>query len=251
MSEKKNAFNMLMIPRREQSEYIKLRVLYRDALEGKIENNMEKIGFFENYVLPSLAKQCEVTVNGICRKKYACLFPDCVSKKTLLDDGTEKPTFVDMQKYFRHLTTAHDQLLPGGGQFILPNDKSTVPGGFWCSSCGHHFCRQDSFKTHKNTAKHWMCANAEPTYTLDFPVTMIDYSTTSSRLPLASSIQLPALTDASKITSPTTPLKSSAETSSPSQSSISKSSSSKSYKDIQFSDVETKNDYDELFNSVS
>ena len=63
-------------------------------------------------------------------------------------------------------------------------------------------------------------------------------------------IQNPALTDASKITSPTTPLKSSAETSSPSQSSISKSSS-KSYKDIQFSDVETKNDYDELFNSVS
>jgi hypothetical protein len=62
MSEKKNAFNMLMIPRREQSEYIKLRVLYRDALEGKIENNMEKIGFFENYVLPSLAKHCEVTV---------------------------------------------------------------------------------------------------------------------------------------------------------------------------------------------
>jgi hypothetical protein len=40
-------------------------------------------------VLPSLAKQCEVTVNGICRKKYACLFPDCVSKKTLLDDETE------------------------------------------------------------------------------------------------------------------------------------------------------------------
>jgi hypothetical protein len=119
MSEKKNAYNMLMLPRREQSEYIKLRVLYRDALEGKIENNMEKIGFFENYVLPSLAKQCEVTVNGICRKKYACLFPDCVSKKTLLHDGTEKPTFVDMQKYFRHLTTAHDQLLPGGGQFII------------------------------------------------------------------------------------------------------------------------------------
>jgi hypothetical protein len=71
---------------------------------------------------------------------------DCVLEKTLLEEGTEKPTFVDMQKYFRHLTTAHDQLLPGGGQFILPKDKSTVPGGFWCSSCGHHFCRQDSFK---------------------------------------------------------------------------------------------------------
>ena len=45
---------------------------------------------------------------------------DCVLEKTLLEEGTEKPTFVDMQKYFRHLTTVHDQLLTGGGQLFYP-----------------------------------------------------------------------------------------------------------------------------------
>ena len=57
--EKKNAYNILMLPWRDdkkvQSKFIKLRVLYRDTLEGRIENNLEMIEVFENYVSPSLS----------------------------------------------------------------------------------------------------------------------------------------------------------------------------------------------------
>ena len=165
-----------------------LRIQYRDALEGRIENDPAKIAYFEAYVLPALAKKVPITINGITKEKFVCLDPDCIDRKRFNpnlvnkqqlslaptnDRYDMKPSFVDKQKFYRHLTTMHDQQLPGGGSFIRPNDNSTMPGGFWCSVCGQHFCRLDHFSIHKSTVKHAYCSDAEPSCVP--PAVMVTY----------------------------------------------------------------------------
>ena len=115
-----------------------LRIQYRDALEGRIENDPAKIAYFEAFVLPALAKKVPITISGITREKYVCLDPNCldgkrfnpnlVNKQQLSlaptnDSYDMKPSFVDILKFYRHLTTMHNQQLPGGGIFIRPNNN--------------------------------------------------------------------------------------------------------------------------------
>ncbi|CAF1036250.1 unnamed protein product, partial [Brachionus calyciflorus] len=109
----------------------------------KLKNN------FYELVVPSLADP--IVIKSISESpRYLCLFKSC---KDL------QKSFASKQKFIQHLTICHDQELPKGGSFIAPNDKSTVPGGFWCSKCGHHYCRRDHLQKHFKSSQH--CRDAD------------------------------------------------------------------------------------------
>ena len=113
-----------------------LKLKYSRALNGQIENDPIKIENFTKYVLSSLAEP--VIIPEISNlQRYRCLFSSCVSKVNEAYPSVIGKSFASKQKYVQHLCIDHDQELPGSGQFILANDKSTKAGGFWCSTCGH------------------------------------------------------------------------------------------------------------------
>ncbi|RMZ94147.1 hypothetical protein BpHYR1_050356 [Brachionus plicatilis] len=129
-------------------EINRLRSIYGQEVD-KIPNvsEQQKNNFF-NLVLPSLAKPI------LCKEisdlpRFVCNFPECKE---------ETKSFASKQKFVQHLKIMHDQDLPGSCSFLYPNDKSTVPGGFWCSVCGHHYCRRDHLQNHMRTSSH--CRNA-------------------------------------------------------------------------------------------
>lgn len=130
-------------------EIKRLQKIY-DPEIAKLSNVTEeqKINFI-SLVLPSLAEP--QVFNEISQlPRYICSFDNC--KK-------EEKSFSSKQKYVQHLKIIHDQDLPGACSFLYPNDKATVPGGFWCSVCGHHYCRRDHLQNHIRTNTHCLNAN--------------------------------------------------------------------------------------------
>ncbi|RNA12045.1 hypothetical protein BpHYR1_036274, partial [Brachionus plicatilis] len=110
-------------------------------------NHQQKINFF-NLVVPALADP-KIIKDLSDMPRFVCNFEECKE---------ETKSFASKQKFVQHLKIMHDQELPGGCMFLYPNDKSTVPGGFWCSVCGHHYCRRDHLQNHIRTSTH--CKNA-------------------------------------------------------------------------------------------
>lgn len=137
-------------------EINRLKSIYKPFLDQMTDVPQDLKENFYNFVVPSLAEP--VLIKSISdNNRYRCLFDEC--KKN-------DKSFASKQKYIQHLTICHDQELPEGGSFITPNDKSTVPGGFWCSKCGHHYCRRDHLQNHFRTSLH--CRDA--TVTLKNPL---------------------------------------------------------------------------------
>ncbi|CAF0980168.1 unnamed protein product [Brachionus calyciflorus] len=125
-------------------EINRLKSIYKPILDRMNDVPQSLKENFYNFVVPSLAEP--VLIKSISdNNRYLCLFDEC--KKN-------DKSFASKQKYIQHLTICHDQELPRGGSFIAPNDKSTVPGGFWCSKCGHHYCRRDHLQNHFKTSVH-------------------------------------------------------------------------------------------------
>ncbi|CAF1021457.1 unnamed protein product [Brachionus calyciflorus] len=127
----------------------RLKNFYRPQLDkmNHVSEDLKKN--FYDFVIPSLAEPKVIKeVSDVPR--YLCYFVNC--KK-------EVKSFASKQKFVQHLTIIHDQELPEGGSFISPNDKSTIPGGFWCSKCGHHYCRRDHLQHHFKSNLH--CREAE------------------------------------------------------------------------------------------
>ncbi|CAF1004499.1 unnamed protein product [Brachionus calyciflorus] len=117
---------------------------YRPQLDKMVNVSLELKKNFYDFVIPSLAEP-RIVKELSDLPRYFCLFQNCKS------DGK---SFASKQKYIQHLTIIHDQELPLGGSFISPNDKSTKPGGFWCSKCGHHYCRRDHLQHHFKSSVH-------------------------------------------------------------------------------------------------
>ncbi|CAF1068536.1 unnamed protein product [Brachionus calyciflorus] len=125
-------------------EIERLKRIYKPTLESFQDNSVELQNNFYKLVLPSLANPRVVKeISNIPR--YFCLFESCKAAQK---------SFASKQKYVQHLQIQHDQELPKGGSFISPNDKSTQPGGFCCSNCGHHYCRREHLNNHIKTNVH-------------------------------------------------------------------------------------------------
>lgn len=118
---------------------------------------------FVNLVIPSLCEP-KILSEISFKPRYICLFKDC---------SEQKKSFASKQKFIQHLKIIHDHELPMGGAFISPNDKSTQPGGFWCSVCGHHYCRRDHLLNHFKTSIH--CTNAEVSFINPLELKDIEY----------------------------------------------------------------------------
>ncbi|CAF1027701.1 unnamed protein product [Brachionus calyciflorus] len=129
-------------------EIERLKRIYKPTLDSYVDVSDGLKNNFYQFVLPSLANP-KVVKEISELPRYFCLFDRCKAAQK---------TFASKQKYVQHLQIQHDQDLPKGGSFISPNDKSTQPGGFWCSNCGHHYCRRDHLNNHIKTNVH--CKNA-------------------------------------------------------------------------------------------
>ncbi|RMZ97738.1 hypothetical protein BpHYR1_049354, partial [Brachionus plicatilis] len=129
-------------------EINRLNHFYSQIIEKMIDvEENQKLNFF-NLVIPSLAEP--VIISDISdNPRFVCNFLECKE---------ENKSFASKQKFIQHLKIFHDQELPGACSFLYPNDKATIPGGFWCSDCGHHYCRRDHLQNHFKTSTH--CKNA-------------------------------------------------------------------------------------------
>lgn len=125
-------------------EIQRLKNIFKPTLDKMHDVSQEQRENFYELVLPSLADP--VIIKDISLSpRYKCLFKQCLESNK---------SFSSKQKFIQHLTIMHDQELPQGGSFIAPNDNSTKPGGFWCSKCGHHYCRRDHLQNHIKTSVH-------------------------------------------------------------------------------------------------
>lgn len=125
-------------------EIQRLKNIYKPMLDKMIDVSQELKENFYEFVIPSFADPVVIKEISLS-PRFRCLFKQCVSLNK---------SFSSKQKFIQHLTIMHDQELPKGGSFIAPNDKSTKPGGFWCSKCGHHYCRRDHLQNHIKTNVH-------------------------------------------------------------------------------------------------
>ena len=128
-------------------EINRLRNIYGTEISKLTNVNEEQKANFFNLVVPSLADP-QIIADISQMPRYICNFEQCKS---------ESKSFSSKQKFIQHLKILHDQELPAGCNFLYPNDKATVPGGFWCSICGHHYCRRDHLQNHIRTNSH--CKN--------------------------------------------------------------------------------------------
>ncbi|CAF0969208.1 unnamed protein product [Brachionus calyciflorus] len=122
----------------------RLKNLYSPTIDKMKDVGDDLKENFYSFVIPALARP--TIIKEISEsERFLCLFPKCKA---------EGKSFASKQKFIHHLTIIHDQELPQGGSFIAPNDKGTKPGGFWCSKCGHHYCRRDHLQNHLRTSTH-------------------------------------------------------------------------------------------------
>ena len=125
-------------------EILRLKNIYKPILDKMIDVSQQLKDNFYELVLPSFAEPVIIKEISLS-PRFKCLFKPC---------NELNKSFSSKQKFIQHLTIMHDQELPQGGSFISPNDKSTQPGGFWCSKCGHHYCRRDHLQNHIKTSVH-------------------------------------------------------------------------------------------------
>ena len=125
-------------------EIERLKKIYKPIVDQMTNVSQEQKNNFYDLVIPSLADP--VVMNEISlNPRFKCLFKVCLD---------ENKSFSSKQKFIQHLAIIHDQELPQGGAFIAPKDNSIKPGGFWCSKCGHHYCRRDHLQNHIKSNVH-------------------------------------------------------------------------------------------------
>jgi hypothetical protein len=89
-------------------QYYELKGIFTNQLLSSIENDTQKINFFYENVLPSIATQ--VALFGENVKKWVCTLKEC-----------NQASFESKNDYIRHVIEIHGSELPGKGEFLINN----------------------------------------------------------------------------------------------------------------------------------
>jgi hypothetical protein len=89
-------------------QYYALRGIFTTQMLSSIENDENKIKFFYENILPSIATQ--VALHGEKSKKWICTLIEC-----------NQASFVHKNEYIEHVIETHGHDLPGDGEFLKAN----------------------------------------------------------------------------------------------------------------------------------